>query len=95
MSESLRRASSRDRVLELFQARGIVTNVELNQVCYRYGGRIHELRKLGYVIETGEKHQGIVSYSFHGQRAVTQRMLWEPSAAAGVTDTSVERGRRV
>ena len=30
------------------------TNTELNAICYRYGGRIHELRNMGYIID-GER----------------------------------------
>jgi hypothetical protein len=39
MTESTRRANSRDQVLALLQAQRIVTNLELNGVCYRYGAR--------------------------------------------------------
>jgi hypothetical protein len=64
--ELARRENSRDRVLALFQAKQVVTNLELNAVCYRYGGRIHELRQQGYDIVTGEKRGGIVHYEYRG-----------------------------
>jgi hypothetical protein len=66
MSEITRRASSRDRVLAVLQAKRIVTNVELNDVCFRYGARLKELRDQGYDIVTGEKKGGVVWYHFKG-----------------------------
>ena len=40
---------------------GRKSNVELNAICFRYGARIFELRKLGYRIE-------IVARGEHGVR---------------------------
>ena len=34
------------------------TNVELNAVCYRYGARLHELRKSGHYILTTPLRDG-------------------------------------
>ncbi len=46
--------SHRDRILALLRKRGPegATNVELNRIGFRYGGRVHELRGMGYVIRT-------------------------------------------
>lgn len=38
------------RILRMFKERGELTNRELNLVCYRYGARIHELRREGHKI---------------------------------------------
>jgi hypothetical protein len=76
MTESSRRLSSRDHVLALLQAQRIVTNVELNAICYRFGGRIHELRQQGYDIVTGEKRGGVVVYRFNGLRQTGQQELF-------------------
>lgn len=72
MSETIRRENSRERVLALLQAKGHATNIELNSVCYRFGARILELRALGYVIETGAKRGGVVSYSYKGLKTAAQ-----------------------
>ncbi|MGH9429259.1 MAG: helix-turn-helix domain-containing protein, partial [Terriglobia bacterium] len=42
---------ARQRVLEALQG-GSKTSAELNQLCFRYGARIFELRKNGYHIKT-------------------------------------------
>ena len=46
--------SHRDRILALLRERGPegAMNVELNRIGFRYGGRVHELREMGYVIRT-------------------------------------------
>jgi hypothetical protein len=76
MTEFARRASSRDRVLAVLQAKQIVTNVELNAICYRFGARILELRSQGYDIVTGEKRGGVVTYEFRGKKPITQMEMF-------------------
>jgi len=46
--------SQRGRILALLRERGStgVSNVELNSICFRYGGRLFELRKMGFRIRT-------------------------------------------
>lgn len=40
-----------------------VSNLMLNKICFRYGGRIMELRRKGYKIRTGKTDKyGIVIY---------------------------------
>jgi hypothetical protein len=70
MTESSRRENSRDQILALLQAQRIVTNLELNQVCFRYGARLKELRDQGYDIVTGEKRGGVVTYQYRGLKAL-------------------------
>ena len=70
MSEIERRGNNRDRVLALFQARGVCTNVDLNAICFRFGARIEELRKQGYDIRTGVRSAGgVVAYEYRGLKA--------------------------
>lgn len=59
-----RRTTARDRVLAALQAAGPrgLTNVDLNQICYRYGARIEELRKAGERIEKEWKDKGVWRY---------------------------------
>ena len=62
--ELTRRESAKARVLAALEAAGPagVLNTELNSICYRYGGRLHELRNEGYRIETQPKAAGLVRY---------------------------------
>jgi hypothetical protein len=76
MTESSRRSNSRDHILALLQAQRIVTNLELNQVCFRYGARLKELRDRGYDIVTGEKRGGVVTYHFNGLKQSGQQELF-------------------
>jgi hypothetical protein len=52
MSE--KRDNQRDKILVWLQMRGQrgVLNTELNEICLRYGARIHELRAAGHNITT-------------------------------------------
>ena len=56
--------AQRERILSLLRSRGSAgaTNGELNAICFRYGARIFELRKAGYVIET--LRQGETEFRF-------------------------------
>lgn len=79
--ETLRRASAKDRVLELFKAKRVVTNVELGQVCQRYGARIWEAKKEGHRIsEPVCLEPGIYQYTYEGWEAPGQLDLWSKSA---------------
>jgi hypothetical protein len=51
-----KRASQRDRILAALRERGPagVLNTELNDVGFRFGARIHELREEGFVIRTDQ-----------------------------------------
>jgi len=69
-SENQRRLSAKERVLALLQTFGRVDNVQLNEVCFRYGARIYELRKEGHVIERcSSKAGGVVLYLYRGHSA--------------------------
>lgn len=65
-TETVRRESNREKVLKVLQAHRHVTNIQLNEVCFRYGARILELRAQGYDIRTGPNRGGVVTYSYHG-----------------------------
>ena len=47
--------------MSLLRSRGEVgaTNIELNGIAFRYGGRIQELRGLGYRIETVRESENL------------------------------------
>lgn len=46
------RRSQLAKIRNLLIERGVVTNHELNEICYRYAARIHELRQAGWVIKS-------------------------------------------
>jgi hypothetical protein len=51
------------KVLELLRRRkNGAMNTELNQICFRYGARIADLRGKRYIIETKRKGEGLYSY---------------------------------
>lgn len=47
---------------------GRITNLELTKIAQRFGGRIHELRQHGYIIETEsiDKATGCTTYHYRG-----------------------------
>lgn len=75
------RKSQRQRILELLQAAGPggVTNLLLNEVCFRYGGRIHELRK-DWEIETKQESENVFRFIFRGKKQAEQTKLWKEVA---------------
>lgn len=46
--------TQKERIYDLLEERGPkgVLNIELNEICFRYGGRLHELGKEGCRIRT-------------------------------------------
>lgn len=54
------------RVLKLLRAKKVVTNTELNNICFRYSARIHELRNDGWLIDTKLKAGGLTKFIFMG-----------------------------
>lgn len=85
--ECKRRMSNRDRVLARLQS-GPASNRELNDICFRYGARILELRRDGFHIDTEYGADGFVLYRLRssGQAA--------PFLAAPVIPTAARSGRR-
>lgn len=54
------------RILKLLKEKKVVTNAELNNICFRYSARIHELRKDGYIIVTHRLRGGLNSFVYKG-----------------------------
>ena len=75
MTEKVRRQSAKERILEQFQYAGTLTNVQLNEICYRYGARIYELRKEGHIIEKHCMDKGLYAYKYKGMRAIEANPL--------------------
>ena len=75
MSE--KREGQRDKILALLQAAGPrgVTNLLLNEVAFRYGGRIFELRKLGWDISTVCEGESVYRFVLRGKRQAEQLRL--------------------
>jgi hypothetical protein len=63
--DTQRQHSQRDQILFLLEARGSVgvTNRELNEVGYRYGARLWELKKEGYLIRTDALGGGFYKFT--------------------------------
>ena len=53
---TMRTISQSTRILDLLRRRGVVSNLELNKIAFRYGARLHDLRNDGFVIETSLRH---------------------------------------
>lgn len=60
-----RLGSQRDVILALLLDHGQtgITNIELNKVAFRYGGRIFELRRMGHAIETAPEGGGVFRFT--------------------------------
>lgn len=65
--ERTRRQNNARKVLAYLQAHGEATNAELLRIGgFRYGGRVHELRKAGYVIDTIQVAKGLFKFVYRG-----------------------------
>jgi hypothetical protein len=60
----VRESGQRGRILELLQERGTegATNIELNEICFRYGARLWELRRAGHNIRTENLGDGLFRF---------------------------------
>jgi hypothetical protein len=65
--ELRRRDTSKALVLARLE-QGPATNEELNDICFRYGGRIFELKRAGYVIDKTHVEGGLWVYTLKGRR---------------------------
>ena len=77
MSETKRRISSRDRVLQALQVAGSLgaTNSELVTICFRYGARIFELRNLGHWIDTIPVGNGVFRFVLVPDKPIEAKQL--------------------
>lgn len=66
-----RSPAQRQQILELLAERGTegASNAELNNVCFRYGARIFELRKMGHKIRTVNKGEGMFRFVLEARGA--------------------------
>jgi len=64
-AEAARLDSSKARILARLRE-GPASNVELNAIAFRFGGRIHELRHEGYTILTEHGLGGRCTYTLIG-----------------------------
>ena len=65
MSESL---SQTARILKLLKTNGSATNRELNRICFRYGARLHDLRREGWEITSVREKDGLWRFVLKGHR---------------------------
>ncbi len=71
-----RAPAQRARILQLLRARGPAgaTNRELNEIGFRYGARIWELRRQGFDIETIAKGQACFRFVLRAEPAESKRV---------------------
>lgn len=60
--------SSHARILKLLQKQGSATNRQLNVIAFRFGARIHDLRREGHIIRTEREHDGLFRFYYVGPR---------------------------
>ncbi|MBB0995720.1 hypothetical protein G6024_01105 [Dietzia maris] len=60
--------STHARILKLLQKQRSATNRQLNTITFRYGARIHDLRREGYVVDTVREHDGLYRFFYRGHR---------------------------
>ena len=59
----MKKMSQKQKVLQLLMSKPVVFNTELNKICFRYSGRIHELKKKNIFVSDGEYvKKGVYSY---------------------------------
>jgi hypothetical protein len=75
MSE--KRKNQRERILALLLERGPqgATNVELNAIGFRFGARVHEIRKAGWDVETKQESESLFRFILKGRKAAQQLRL--------------------
>jgi len=63
-ASSSKRPGQRERILSFLRSRGAAgaTNAELNAIAFRYGGRIHELRRMGHQIDTIRESENLFRF---------------------------------
>jgi len=67
------------RILRVLKEEGQVTNAELNRICFRYGARLHELRREGHKIVTSRIGEGLFMFTYKGHKA--PRIVLAPKRA--------------
>lgn len=68
-TELERRKSKKARILALLQSRESVTNVDLNDIAFRFGARIKELRDEGWIINTEQVTLTLFRFRLIGKKA--------------------------
>lgn len=63
------------RILRILKEEGRVTNAELNRICFRYGARLHELRKEGHKIVTSRIGEGLFVFTYKGHKEAPRVVL--------------------
>lgn len=60
--------SQTQRILELLQTEGTVTNKRLNRICFRYSARLMDLRKDGHKIVSNHVKDSLWEFSLMDER---------------------------
>ena len=72
-----KKEGQRLKILKLLHERGSqgATNAELNKICFRFSGRIYELRQAGYDIKTQQESASIFRFVLKGKKPAEQLKL--------------------
>lgn len=67
-TETLKRPkkSQTAQILELLKTNGRATNRQLNNICFRYGARLFELRREGHIIVTNQVKDSLYEFVYKG-----------------------------
>jgi len=63
--------TKKEKILHLLKNKPTVTQQELNDIAYRYGNCIFELRKEGHIINTIQIKKGHFNYKYCGKEGAT------------------------
>ena len=63
------------QILGLLKRKKVVSNYDLNKICYRYAARIHELRGDGYRIVSNHVGGSLWTYTFKGHEDDSDRVF--------------------
>jgi hypothetical protein len=58
--------TQKDKILNLLRDKKTVTNYELNDICFRYGARLLDLRNDGYVITSKHIKDSLWEFTYEG-----------------------------
>lgn len=69
MTELYRPTTQKERILDKLERAGAkgVSNIDLNQICFRYSARLKDLRDEGYQISTIRVKDSIFTFILHKQ----------------------------
>lgn len=81
-----------EKILNLLRSKKWVSNIELNDICFRYSARLHDLKKKGYIVEK-KKHPDKPSIFLYSLTRDPDSMSFMERIKP--TETAVETARKI